>query len=140
MVDTPHVVLDTNVLISAAGWDGPPRQLFQACREGRLQLVTSLMLIDELRRVLAYPKLKFTKERIDTFEQSVLTHAYVVDPQRTIAACRDVDDDRVLECAVEGNVAMIVTGDPDLRTLEEFEGIPIRVAKEAIEYFSLGAP
>ena len=140
MADVPHVVLDTNVLISAAGWNGPPRVLFQACREGRLQLVTSLILLDELKRVLAYPKLKFTEQDIEIFEQAVLTHGYVVEPTRTIAACRDQDDDRVLECAVEGNVAMIITGDPDLRVLAAFEGIPIRLAKEAVEYFSLVSP
>jgi uncharacterized protein len=137
MAAVPHVVLDTNVLISAAGWNGPPRALFQACRDGRLQLVTSLVLLDELKRVLAYPKLKFTKQDIETFEQSVLTCAYVVEPKREIAACRDRDDDRVLECAVEGDVTMIVTGDPDLRVLSAFESIPIRLAKEAVEHFSI---
>ncbi len=56
-----------------------------------------------------YPKLKFTTQQINAFEQSVLTHAYVVEPQRMIATCRDVDDDRVLECVIEDDIVMIVT-------------------------------
>jgi predicted nucleic acid-binding protein len=44
---------------------------------------------------------------------------------RTITACRDPQDDKVLEIAVAGKADAIVTGDEDLLALHPFEGIPI---------------
>jgi uncharacterized protein len=46
-------------------------------------------------------------------------------PSRDIAICRDPDDDKFLSCAVSANATWIVSGDKDLLTLNEVEGIPI---------------
>ncbi|MBX6376961.1 MAG: PIN domain-containing protein, partial [Clostridia bacterium] len=51
------VVLDTNTLVSAIGWAGPPRAVLLALREDRYRLVTTVELLAELERVLQYPKL-----------------------------------------------------------------------------------
>ena len=51
------VVLDTNTLVSAIGWAGPPRIVLLALRHGRHQFVTTAELLAELERVLQYPKL-----------------------------------------------------------------------------------
>jgi len=37
----------------------------------------------------------------------------------------DPDDNRILECAVEGQAHLIVSGDRDLRRLKVYQGIPI---------------
>ena len=50
------VVLDTNIFISALGWKGKPRQIFQKCINDELELVTSPQQISELVRVMGYPK------------------------------------------------------------------------------------
>lgn len=42
-----------------------------------------------------------------------------------IAACRDPTDDKFLELAVNGNAAVIVSGDADLLALNPFRTIPI---------------
>jgi predicted nucleic acid-binding protein len=41
------------------------------------------------------------------------------------SAVTDEPDNRILECAVAGNVDMFVTGDRHLLDLKEFEGIEI---------------
>lgn len=43
------VLLDTNIYISALGWNGKPREIFQRCIKGELQLITSSQQINELR-------------------------------------------------------------------------------------------
>jgi len=48
------VFLDTNILISALGWKGKPRVVFEKCVHGELALVTSPNQIEELKRVLDY--------------------------------------------------------------------------------------
>jgi len=45
----------------------------------------------------------------------------------------DSDDDKILECAVLGNVDFIISGDSDLLSLNEFQGIPIMTASKYIE-------
>jgi putative PIN family toxin of toxin-antitoxin system len=54
---TLRAVLDTNVLVSGLGWSGPSARIVDAVLVGRCTLITSAPLLDELRRVLAYPKL-----------------------------------------------------------------------------------
>jgi putative PIN family toxin of toxin-antitoxin system len=54
---TLHAVVDTNVLVSRLGWQGPPASVVHAALRGRIQAVTSQELLDELRRVLEYPRL-----------------------------------------------------------------------------------
>ena len=48
-----------------------------------------------------------------------------VTPTRQITACRDPDDNRVLEAAVAGQADVIVSGDEDLLVLDPFDGIRI---------------
>ena len=41
------------------------------------------------------------------------------------SVCADPDDDKYVAAAIEGRAAFVVTGDPDLLTLGEHEGIQI---------------
>lgn len=51
-----------------------------------------------------------------------------VNPAFELAVSRDPDDNRVLEAAVAGGADAIVSGDDDLLSLGEYEGIPIVTA------------
>ena len=54
-----RVILDTNVLLSAPiSPYAPPDTIYNAWRAARFELVTSVVQLDELRRVSRYPKLK----------------------------------------------------------------------------------
>jgi predicted nucleic acid-binding protein len=54
-----------------------------------------------------------------------LDAAALVDTIRVIRACRDPDDDKFLEVAVNGKADALITGDTDLLVLDPLEGIPI---------------
>lgn len=50
-----RVLLDTNVVVAALLWSGPPRRLLELSFEGEaLQLCSSQVLLDELRHTLGY--------------------------------------------------------------------------------------
>jgi len=120
------VVPDTNVLVSAFGWDGPERRLYRLARDGPLRAATSPELLAELKRVLSYPKFGLTAAEIDAIMREVESTSSVVAPARTIEAVpEDPADDRVLECAVAAEAQWIVSGDQHLLTLGSFEGISI---------------
>ena len=46
--------LDTNILISALGWEGNPKQVFAKVLNGEIELVISDKHFTELERVLDY--------------------------------------------------------------------------------------
>jgi len=52
-----RAVLDTNVVVSALIWGGIPFALLEAATEGRIDLITSPVLLAELAEVLNRPHL-----------------------------------------------------------------------------------
>jgi hypothetical protein len=125
------VVLDTNVIVSALlSPGGPPAEIVRCWEGDEFEVVTSLPLIAELERVLAYPQvrryLKASKGEIAAFLRRMRTVATVVEPQMTLDVIEaDPDDNRVLECAATGGAAYIVSGDEHLLGLGEYEQIII---------------
>lgn len=122
-----RVVLDTNVLVSALVFGGKPRKVLRLAISGVVKLVTSEILLEELKGVLEGPKFRYPPKVTQIILNEILSIAEVVVPSLQIdRITSDPDDNRVLECAVEGVADLIVSGDPDLTDLKEFRGIPIR--------------
>jgi uncharacterized protein len=122
-----RVVLDTNVLISAIL--SPVGKPF-VCLHWALTHATLLVsreLLDELESRLARPK--FAKYVGEATRRAVIADLAVaaveVKLAGTLKACRDPDDDKLLEIAFLGHADCLVTGDRDLLVLHPFEGIPI---------------
>ena len=122
------IVLDTNTLVSAIGWEGPPARILRACRAGRFDLITSPRLLEELTRIVTYPKLRVIAKHPELPEILKWLHAaeHLVYPKKTVGIITvDPPDNRILECAVEGRADLIVSGNRHLLRLKLYEGIPI---------------
>ncbi len=131
---TQKVVLDTNIFISALGWNGKPKEIFLACVRGEYELVTSSAQIEELQRVLDYPKFSFSQEQKQIFMAIILEIATFVEILGNITIIKDdPDDDVILETALVGNASYIITGDPHLLNLKEFGCIKIVTAHDFLE-------
>lgn len=65
----------------------------------------------------------------------LLSHFHLVQKTTTVTVCRDPKDNKILETALEGNAQYIVTGDPDLLVLKQFQGIRIVEPREFLELF-----
>ena len=57
--------------------------------------------------------------------QRMFADAELVTITERITACRDTNNDKFLELAVNGHADVIVSGDADLLVLDTFRGIPI---------------
>lgn len=135
----PLVVLDTNVLVSAFGWEGPEREVYRLCGTGDLHLAVSDDLLAELRRVLGYPKFGLDRSEIEAVLWDVRLTGRMIDPDRDIQAIPDdPTDDRVLECALATQADWIVSGDRHLLDLDTFEGIPVVRAPELLRQVADG--
>jgi len=118
------VVLDTNVFVSALGWKGASRTIFYKCIEGNLKLFLSMEIFHEIKRVLNYPKLKFSKIEIDEFLDQILEVGCLVENAVKIGIIKDnPSDNKFLECAVTVRADYIISRDIHILKIKEFEGI-----------------
>jgi putative PIN family toxin of toxin-antitoxin system len=122
-----RAVLDTNVVVSALLFSGPPSQLVPAWQSGRLQPVLSAPILDEYIRVLAYPKFKLTSAEIrGLIEETLLPFIETVRTSPSaIPKLRDPDDAKFLTCAITANVRWLVSGDDDLLSLHRIKSVEI---------------
>jgi len=137
-----RVLLDTNILISGILSAGqPPAQLLELWLERRFELVTSELQLEELRGVLARPKIT---KRIGPGEAALLLEnleqeAIVAHDLPVVDVSPDADDNRILATAIAGDADLIVSGDHvGMLDLGEVSGIPIITAREAVERLSSG--
>ena len=106
----------------------------------RFELVTSVEQLTELRRVLAYEKLRrfISKELARDFVESLEALAEMATDLPEIHASPDPDDNVILAVAVAGSADAVVSGDKaDMVALGVVEGIPILSARRAVEWLGL---
>ena len=122
------VVLDTNVLISAAlRRKGRPRAVVDTVREQRGVLLFSDETFGELQTRLRLPKFDryvSPEERVIYLAQLEAVSEWVPIAGAKLG-CRDPDDDKLLETAMMGAADCLVTGDWDLLNMSPFQNIPI---------------
>ena len=127
-----RAVLDANVLISAIlSPRGTPARLLLAWRGGGFELVASPMLVAEVRRALAYPKLERLVSPADA-------DAYIAWLGRSVEVAmdpagpppvrsHDPGDDYLIALAAAQR-AVLVSGDVHLTSLAP--GVPVRTPAE----------
>ena len=132
MTPRPRLVFDTNVIVSADLFEdsGPGRALSLALDLGTLLL--SLALIEELQAVLSRPRFDHyaTRGEREEFLRDLIREAEIIEVTQRIRACRDPNDDKILELAVNGQADYIVTGDDDLLVMNPFRSIAIVTPSE----------
>jgi len=119
-----RATLDTNIFVSAFNFGGLCSQIIDRYEAEEFILCLSQSMIDEVRRVLV-EYFDWTSSDIAEIFDPLVSAAEVVTPKERIKACDDPDDDQILECAVEAEAHVIVTGDDDLLRMKRFRGIEI---------------
>jgi putative PIN family toxin of toxin-antitoxin system len=128
-----RVVADTNILISAFLFGGLPRVFVDLGLSGAFDLVTSVVLLDELDEKLR-GKFAVPEARALAFRTLLQSKATVTHPSFVLnVVSDDPDDNRVLECAVAGEADSIVSGDKHLLRLGAHAGIAISTARQFLE-------
>ena len=123
-------VLDTNVLVSAILIRGGNEdRILRAWQHGAFELVLSAALLEEVSRVLAYPKLRrhrrFSEAEVVELLGLLAARSIVTPGLTTVRQCRDPEDDKFLAAGLEGGAQYLVTGDKDLLDLEAYRGLRI---------------
>ena len=124
-----RAVLDANVYVSAViRPEGPPGRIIERfLREAAFEIVVSSAIVEEVLRALAYPKVrKHIRGHVDPelwFEDIVVLAQFVAGEREKRGVSEDPDDDKYIAAAVEGRAAFVVSGDPDLLAINEYEGL-----------------
>jgi uncharacterized protein len=104
-------VLDTNIVVSAQlQEEGPSGQILALGLSGLFGIFVSQPLLEEYAEVLSRPKFGFATRETRKWMKAVRGAATVVHPRKTLSVTADPDDNKILECALEGRVDFIVTG------------------------------
>lgn len=120
------IIIDTNIYISALGWGGKPKQILNKIIDGEYELILSINQLEEIKRVLNYPKLGFTEEQKERFLLLLYQIATIVRTESELdIIVRDSKDIIILQPAKEIKIDYIITGDEDLLILKEFNGAKI---------------
>jgi uncharacterized protein len=133
-----RVVLDTNTLASGvlAHAGSPASTIVDAWREAAFILVVCEDILAELTSALAKPYFADRLARADTAEflELLATTATLVAVQGAVSgAATHPEDDRILECAVVGEAAYLVTGDKKMQMLRTFQSVQIVAPRAFVE-------
>jgi uncharacterized protein len=126
-VATLTVILDTNVLVSGIAYPASvPGKIMAAWRHGSIDVLLSIYILDELRRVLPRlaPRHVLTLTEIDDLVDALSIQAEIIEPLTTLDAnLRDVADQPVLGTLLAAlktsGADYLITGDKDLLVLAD---------------------
>jgi putative PIN family toxin of toxin-antitoxin system len=130
------IILDTNVFVSGVFFNGPPYQILEVWRDGKLDIIVSPEILDEYVRVgeiLAEdhpgidlkPMLDYVIQNAEVYAASVLSEA----------VCEDPDDDKFLACALASGSTIIVSGDKHLLKVSGYHGIEILKPRDFVSKY-----
>ena len=130
------VVMDTNVFVSGVFFSGPPYQILKAWQSGEFELVASLEILNEYRRVgeiLAEERPAIDLKPILNF---VLEHAIIYEPSvLKEPVCEDPDDDKFFACALASGSRVIISGDKHLLKVSGYQGIEVLKPREFVDRY-----
>ena len=130
------VVLDTNVFVSGAFFSGPPFQILQAWRDGKIQLVISPEILYEYRRVGEILAEEYLTIDLEPILKYVIHNAVVFSaPPLPERVCDDSDDDKFLACALASGSNLVVSGDRHLLKVSGYQNIEVLKPRDFLEKY-----
>lgn len=129
-----RVVFDTNILVSAHFWKGPPYRCLLAVEAGLAILVLSDPILTELGEKLL-TKFHVSQAEVGSILERLRGRAQLIHIDgKSGWVPRDPDDDKFIETALVGGARMIVSGDHHLLTIGNAQGIEILTARQFLNH------
>lgn len=127
-----RIIADTNIFISGIFWEGNfSSQVIGLWRSGKIELVSSLPIVEEIVRNLRDFKIEMDEENVKEWEKIILENAILIESSKKLDIVKeDPDDNKFLEAAIAGNAEYIVTQDKHLLKLKEYQGVKIMKPEE----------
>ena len=131
-----RVVIDTNVFVSGLNFAGKPGEVLDLFIEEEMNVLVSPFILSELESILR-KKFGWTDEQVAGVLNLIEAKAIEVQPGHRLSVIKEKDDDnRILECAIEGEAGYIISGDKrHILPLKEYSGIKILSPNEFLRFW-----
>ena len=108
------VIIDTNVLVSAAVADRNPEAIILfVIGNSDFEWIVSQEILSEYKEVTNRPRLKLNQEQKQRWNSLIDLNTTLIDVRVEINFSRDRKDAKFLECAVAAEADFLITGDAD---------------------------
>lgn len=129
------VVIDTNIFVSGFGWGGKPEAVLTLLQEHRIQNYISDAIYEELKKVLSYPKLKFSEALQNKILEFVFFYSEFVEHAEHLSiVTKDPADNIFIECALAAHAEYIISGDRHLLRIGKYKTVKI---VDVVEFLDL---
>ncbi len=121
MPNNLRVVIDTNIFISSF-FGGIPKDIINLWKNGKVTLCLSLNIVEEYIEVLNRLGLENKKELLEftkLFAEGY-NSIFVAGTPKIKVVKDDPDDDKFIECAVELDSKIIISGDGHLKEIKKY--------------------
>ena len=129
------IVIDTNVVISAAFFGGVPKKVIDLVTNHNVTAYTNSEILAEYditaSKMITKKNGHINQNLFDEFRRAV----NVIDAVAEVDVCRDPDDNKFIACAVDAQAIFVVSGDKDLLAVEHYDEVEIVTAKDFYERY-----
>ena len=131
------LVIDTNVFVSSFYFAGNPRKVFDRVTDGLDELFITDDILAEIVSVMSRKKFNSGNDEIAEYINIIENYAIKLLVGNALEnASRDQDDNKILQCGLDGNVDYIITGDNDLLVLKEYNKMNLPEASLGVSKIS----
>ncbi len=118
------IVIDTNVLVSAAFRDRLPESvILWILARPEWDWIASNRIIEEYKSVLKRPKFSLSLSQLEYWQELIDESVMPVSESLEIDFPRDRKDAKFLACAIANQADVLLTGDRDFEEAEMYSGI-----------------
>lgn len=129
------IVIDTNIVISAAFFGGIPRKVIDLVIKGNVIACTNVEILAEYEETTLDMAVKKKGHINQEVFNRFMNNVEIIDAVAVVNVCRDPDDNKFIACAVDAKAIYIVSGDKDLLTVKNYDAIEIVTAAEFYERY-----
>lgn len=129
------IVIDTNVVASAIFFGGRPKKLLELLVSHSLEAFASSEIITEYQETIAELCERYPNKPEKLPISNIIGAMKLIEPSSNISVCRDPDDDKFIECAVDAKCIYIVSGDKDLLSLESYDKVQIVTVADFFQHY-----
>lgn len=135
-MEVQRVVVDTNVWISGLLWKGKPHSIILLARSGVIRVVYCESMLTELLAKLR-DAFDFPLAALNVLEAEIRSLGELVEITESLrVVVDDPDDDKFLECALVGQVPILISGDRHLLSIKSFRSINVMSPSEFLTSIS----
>ncbi len=102
-----RIVVDTNVLISGVFFGGFPRKILSSIVNGKITACATSEIINEYEEIVQEMINRKQGHINRTILIPLIKTMEIIKPSSHIEICRDSDDDKFLECAIDSHALYI---------------------------------